>query len=389
MIAFDDFSRLVQEIYNAAVQPDYWAVALDEISSVCGATGCALLITDRKHNAITARSVGADPAATTAYNDYYCDLDIVVSALQSMPVGHVVPHEDLTTREELAGSEFYNDWSVPNGYDDGVGSVLTRDRDSMAWLFVAARSTTHPFGSPDRIALVEALVGHLQQAIRTQTRLAELDRRNGDLIAAFDSLSDGVAIVGGDGRVIHMNPAAAAMVVADDGLGVRSGHLIATVGQPDGTLGYLVHQALGAGPANIAAGGCQAIARPSGRRPYVARVIPLAAGVSTDMASQSVLIVIADPEREPEPEADTLRRLYGLTVTEAQVAQRVLGGTGLQPIADEMSLSLPTIRSHLQHVFNKTGTHRQAELVRLLLGGLAATRRPDRPARPGSEPTAR
>lgn len=95
------------------------------------------------------------------------------------------------------------------------------------------------------------------------------------------------------------------------------------------------------------------------------------------MASQSALIVIADPEREPEPEADTLRRLYGLTKTEAEVARRVLGGSGLRPIADEMSLSLPTIRSHLQHVFLKTGTHRQAELVRLLIGGLAATRRPE------------
>lgn len=389
MIAFDDFSRLVQQIYSAAVQPDYWAVALDEISSVCGATGCALLITDRNHNEITAKSVGADPAATTAYNDHYCRLDIVVSALQSMPVGRVVPHEDLTTREELASSEFYNDWSLPNGYGDGLGSVLTRDRDSMAWLFVAARSATHPFGSPERIVLVQALVSHLQQAIRTQARLAELDRRNGDLIAAFDSLSDGVAIVGGDGRVIHMNPAAAAMVVADDGLGVRSGHLIATVGRTDGALGHLVHRALGGWPADIAAGGCQAIARPSGRRPYVARVIPLAPEIATDVASQGVLIMIADPEREPEPEADTLRRLYGLTTTEAQVAQRVLGGTGLRPIAEEMSLSLPTIRSHLQHVFNKTGTHRQAELVRLLLGGLAATRRPERPARPGSEPKAR
>jgi hypothetical protein len=38
--------------------------------------------------------------------------------------------------------------------------------------------------------------------------------------------------------------------------------------------------------------------------------------------------------------------------------------------------SLATVRTHLQHVFDKTDTHRQAELVRLLLGGLAATRRP-------------
>ncbi|HEX2285077.1 MAG TPA: LuxR C-terminal-related transcriptional regulator [Mycobacterium sp.] len=88
------------------------------------------------------------------------------------------------------------------------------------------------------------------------------------------------------------------------------------------------------------------------------------------------MFFIADPEREPEPELEALRRVYGLTTTEAEVALRVLGGTGLKPIADDMSLSLATVRTHLQHVFDKTNTHRQAELVRLLLGGLAATRRP-------------
>jgi DNA-binding CsgD family transcriptional regulator len=58
------------------------------------------------------------------------------------------------------------------------------------------------------------------------------------------------------------------------------------------------------------------------------------------------------------------------------VALRVLGGSGLKPIAEEMSLSLATVRTHLQHVFDKTDTHRQVELIRLLLGGLGATRRP-------------
>ena len=56
-------------------------------------------------------------------------------------------------------------------------------------------------------------------------------------------------------------------------------------------------------------------------------------------------------------------------------ALRVLDGTGLVPIAEELAMSLATVRTHMQHVFDKTDTHRQAELVRLLLRGVAATRR--------------
>jgi DNA-binding CsgD family transcriptional regulator len=78
-------------------------------------------------------------------------------------------------------------------------------------------------------------------------------------------------------------------------------------------------------------------------------------------------VIVIDPERQGEPEPDLLRRLYGLTRAEAEVALRVMRGDGLKPISDEMSLSVATLKTHLQHVFTKTGTHRQAELVRLLM----------------------
>ena len=52
-------------------------------------------------------------------------------------------------------------------------------------------------------------------------------------------------------------------------------------------------------------------------------------------------------------------------------------GHGLQSVADELRVTLSTARTHLQSVFEKTGTHRQAELVRLLIE-LATTTLPDR-----------
>jgi DNA-binding CsgD family transcriptional regulator len=81
----------------------------------------------------------------------------------------------------------------------------------------------------------------------------------------------------------------------------------------------------------------------------------------------AALVLIIDPELEPEPRAALLRLLYGLTKAEADVALLVLRGQGLTPIAEELSVSMTTVRTHLQHVFNKTDTHRQAELVRFLL----------------------
>jgi DNA-binding CsgD family transcriptional regulator len=76
---------------------------------------------------------------------------------------------------------------------------------------------------------------------------------------------------------------------------------------------------------------------------------------------------LVDPEQQPEPPTQLLRRVYGLTNAEADVALRVVRGDGLKPICEELSLSMATVKTHLQHVFDKTDTHRQADLVRLLL----------------------
>ena len=45
----------------------------------------------------------------------------------------------------------------------------------------------------------------------------------------------------------------------------------------------------------------------------------------------------------------------------------MLRGHGLQAVANELRVTLSTVRVYLQRVFEKTGTHRQAELVRLLI----------------------
>ncbi|MDO2376684.1 helix-turn-helix transcriptional regulator, partial [Mycobacterium avium subsp. hominissuis] len=63
----------------------------------------------------------------------------------------------------------------------------------------------------------------------------------------------------------------------------------------------------------------------------------------------------------------SLRRFYRLTEGEAEVALRLTRGAGLKQIADELSVSYETVRTHLQHAFDKTDTHRQAELVGLVL----------------------
>jgi DNA-binding CsgD family transcriptional regulator len=58
---------------------------------------------------------------------------------------------------------------------------------------------------------------------------------------------------------------------------------------------------------------------------------------------------------------------YGLTRMEAVVALQLLNNQGLKAVAAHLGIAPTTVRTHLTAVFDKTGTRRQVDLVRLLL----------------------
>ena len=74
------------------------------------------------------------------------------------------------------------------------------------------------------------------------------------------------------------------------------------------------------------------------------------------------------------PSGRQLRDQFGLTTAEATFALEIIQGQGLKACAKRLKISEPTARTHLQRIFEKTGTRRQAELVRLVLASRHAVR---------------
>jgi DNA-binding CsgD family transcriptional regulator len=63
---------------------------------------------------------------------------------------------------------------------------------------------------------------------------------------------------------------------------------------------------------------------------------------------------------------DLLWRAFGLTESEASLAEALLNGATLAHLAQEREVSKQTLRNQLVGVMRKTGTRRQSELVSLL-----------------------
>jgi DNA-binding CsgD family transcriptional regulator len=120
-------------------------------------------------------------------------------------------------------------------------------------------------------------------------------------------------------------------------------------------------------------GGTLLISRPSLARSFTVQVIPLSArSHSFGVSRPATAIFVSDPEARPT--VSHLMSLYHLTPAEEAVALRLVQRQSLAEAAEELWITLNTVRTHLKRIFLKTGTQRQADLMRILLLGVTGLR---------------
>lgn len=102
-------------------------------------------------------------------------------------------------------------------------------------------------------------------------------------------------------------------------------------------------------------------------------IAPLESSTSWLLPFRAAALILANvPAQQNALSFDYLRKLFGLTSDEIAFATSICSGEGVAASARRLGICMSTARTHLAHIFDKTGTHRQAELVRLIIqsGGL-------------------
>jgi DNA-binding CsgD family transcriptional regulator len=101
--------------------------------------------------------------------------------------------------------------------------------------------------------------------------------------------------------------------------------------------------------------------------PLVIHVLPLRRG---DMRAGLVqraaaALFVASASGPPQLPHDALIQLYDLTPAEIRIFELICDGQTREAISSQLGVSVSTVKSHLFHVFEKTGCRRQVDLVRL------------------------
>jgi DNA-binding CsgD family transcriptional regulator len=112
----------------------------------------------------------------------------------------------------------------------------------------------------------------------------------------------------------------------------------------------------------------------------IAHVLPLkGSAVRARLAARAAAAVFVAQGEEPQKvKLDAISRLFGLTLEEQRLLAEIAHGAGVTEAASLLCISEATARTHVQHIFRKTGVSRQADLIQLIATLMPGARLPDK-----------
>jgi DNA-binding CsgD family transcriptional regulator len=177
-----------------------------------------------------------------------------------------------------------------------------------------------------------------------------------------------VFVVGPAGAILLANKQARALLAERCGA-LRSERGVLTAARPRDTA--LLHRAMALAASGSAPWPC-ALAHHDGALPVVVEVPPVRSPAAFDgpLPEHRLLLLVTDPARDGEPSLASVKAVLGATESKAAAAVRIAKGEAVPAVAATLGVSANTVRTHLNRVFEKTGTRRQAQLAWLLLARL-------------------
>jgi DNA-binding CsgD family transcriptional regulator len=366
----EELSRVIGEVYDASLDPALWPHAIESICGYVGAASASLHSQDSVTRATDALfwwgRASTAPHYFKIYLEKYGKINPIFPGVVFFDLELPVAVPDVISCEEFVRTRFFQEWLAPQSLMDGLFSNLEKGATSCA-LFTAMR---HAAQGPvdDRMRRrFELITPHVRRAMLIG-QVIDLHRVEAAALAdSLDELASGMFIVDSNGRIIHANLSAHRLIAEANLLRAPNGRIAALDLQSRTLL-----DVFSAAKAGDAAVGKKGIALPltarTGER-YVAHVLPLTSGARRKAgvsyaATAAMFIRKAALDLPSPPEA--LASQFKLTPAEVRVLFAIVEIGGVPEVAPVLGIADQTVKSHLHHIYEKTETKRQADLVKLV-----------------------
>lgn len=363
-------SRTICGIYDAALDSALWPDVLASIADFVGGSGAGLSSHDTNNSTGTVHyEYGTDLSFAPVYFQKYMDMDPLKAAYALAGIGEVFSNGEVVTHAEFIRSRFYKEWVQPQGWIDNICVMLERSAGSQAGL-VVFRNERDGFADEPARRRMRLVAPHVRRAVLIG-KVIEFKTAEGAALAdALDGFLAAIFFVDASGRIVHANAAGHHMLAAQELFRNARDRLVATNPQTDLALRTILIDAVN-GDSAI---GTKGIALPlTGRdgEPYAVHLLPLTSGArrraGTDYAAVAALFVqrAALPVSNP---FEVIATHYHLAPAELRILLAIVEIGGVPEVAEALGIRKGTVKTHLRHIYEKLGVHRQADLVKLVAG---------------------
>jgi DNA-binding CsgD family transcriptional regulator/PAS domain-containing protein len=373
--SLEDFSATVEAVYDAVVEPERWKEAVRRIAALCTSPVASVGVYDFANgDNVKMFDHGYSPEFWMKYQPYAQEHPILSTA-GLLPVGAVTTIALSCGDEEYFGSRIYREVFQPAGYCDFIGLLALRTGSRVGYLH-ACRTIDQPRYADMQVRIFNLLSKHVCRAMQISDLFNLSTIRSQALEQTLEALAAGVFLIARDGRVVHMNGVARSQVQSARALRL-AGNRISAI-DPDAARALASTMARVVDDEAETVAGQHAIALP-GRdgSGFIATILPLGRGRRQDFSkpfAAVAAIFVQNPVAPPIFPGEAFAKLYGLTGGELRVALAMAPGLQPQAIADVLGIGLQTVKTHLQRIFQKTGTSRQVDLVALMSRAAGPTR---------------
>ncbi|HEY0107704.1 MAG TPA: hypothetical protein VGB91_16605 [Rhizomicrobium sp.] len=368
MLNRDVHDGLVGRLYASALGEAPWSETLAQFSAAFGTSASLIQMHDAEKKIV---GFVAYPFTTRFATDFYASEiyrdDPRFAYFLGVRPGSIYYDGILYDIDEMSRDPRVRACNDAVSANYSLGAVIDLPRGATVYLSLLS-TEAEGHACEAAIESFRRLAPHMRQAISLAQLVDQQAATQTALLEALARRADGIVLIGCDGTPVFVNEAARAVLTAGDGLVFSCGQFATLRGPETRRLQRLVCGAIARGAASeTSPGGDMLVTRPSGRRPYVLRVMRAPATERfLSSGGFAAAIHIYDLAATPAPPPALLVAAFGFSGRETDLALGLARCANLAGAAAQAGMAVNTARNHLQGIFRKTGTASQAEAVQLL-----------------------
>jgi DNA-binding CsgD family transcriptional regulator/PAS domain-containing protein len=214
---------------------------------------------------------------------------------------------------------------------------------------------------------------HFQRSLQIHRQLVEVRQQNAVIYRLLNAMQTGVILLGNDGRIRFCNHCAETFLCSNNSLKIRLDYLHAADLEQDKRLDTFIRGAIETSQRDCQGntGGVLGLVRAGHTTPLMLSITPLSQLPDyQELRSDHIAaaIFISDPDNGCQISSRLLAQNYQLTAREIEICEGFVNLPVLEALAIRVGLTINSLRSHMKVIYEKTGKHSQAELMRLLMG---------------------